>query len=92
MECTKCKKKLELSYFSYKDDNKKIFYLHCDKCREKISMYKNKKEIEIENYNVIKETKIIECVCGKKYIAFRNYHIKRHECTKNHLKNINNKK
>mgnify|MGYP001027033504 CR=1 FL=1 len=90
MECTKCNKKLELNCFSYKDLNKKIFYLHCDKCRQKITMQSNKKDIEKKNYNNVKDTKIIQCLCGKKYIAFREYHIIRHENTKYHIKNINN--
>lgn len=92
MECSKCKKKLELYCFSYKDEKNKLFYLHCDKCRDKIKMQKNKKQNEKENYNNIKETNKIECVCGKIYIAFREYHIIRHENTKNHLKYINNRK
>ena len=40
MECSKCKKKLELQCFSYKDEKNKLFYLHCDKCRDKIKMQK----------------------------------------------------
>jgi hypothetical protein len=90
MECTKCNKKLELNCFSYKDFNNKIFYLHCDKCRDKIRKQANKKEIEKKNYNNIKETNIIECLCGKKYIAFRDYHIIRHQTTIYHIKNIIN--
>lgn len=92
MECTKCKKKLEFNHFSYKDIKNNIFYLHCDTCREKIKMQLNKKKIEMDFYNNIKLTKIIDCECGKKYIAFRDYHIIRHENTKMHIKNLNNKK
>ena len=35
MECTKCKKRLELEFFSYKDVENKIYYLHCNICRNK---------------------------------------------------------
>ena len=42
MECTKCKKKLELIDFSYKNEQNKIFYLHCDTCRNKENNLKKK--------------------------------------------------
>ena len=35
MEYTKCKKRLDLSLFSYKNIEDKIYYLYCDNCREK---------------------------------------------------------
>ena len=55
MECTKCKKKLELNLFSY---------------------------------NEKKKQDIINCICGKNYIAFRNFHIIRHENSWCHIKNV----
>ena len=70
----------------------KIFYLHCDNCRNKIKLQKNKKNNELNNYNNIKHLKKIECICGKKYIAFRDYHIQRHEISNYHIKNISNNK
>jgi len=85
MECTKCKNKLDLKYFSYKKNN--LFYLHCDKCREKLQLENNKKK-DKDMYNLIKETKKIECNCGKTYVAFRDYHIIRHQNSKKHLKYI----
>jgi len=91
MECTKCKKRLDVSEFSYKNIEKNIYYLHCDNCRNKIYSQKNKKNREINNYNDVKEKNKIECKCGKIYIAFRDYHIKRHESSLYHIKNVNNK-
>lgn len=92
MECMKCKKKLDFNDFSYKNIENKIFYLHCDNCRNKIKLQKNKKNNELNNYNNIKHLKKIECICGKKYIAFRDYHIQRHEISNYHIKNISNNK
>tara|TARA_B110000483_G_C17721094_1_gene360904 strand:- start:181 stop:450 length:270 start_codon:yes stop_codon:yes gene_type:complete len=89
MECTKCKKKLDLSFFSYKDIYNKIFYLHCDICRQKQDNNK-KKLYENMTYLEKKENNIINCNCGKKFVAFRNYHILRHENTLFHIKNISN--
>ena len=87
MECTKCKKKLDLSLFSYKDFYKKIFYLHCDICRDKQDTSK-KKEYENIKYSEKKNINVIYCNCGKTFVAFRNYHILRHENTLFHIKNI----
>ena len=89
MECTKCKKKLDLIFFSYKNVKDKIFYLHCDNCRNKITQQKNKKNIEYINYENLKDNNKILCLCGKKYIAFREYHILRHLNSKNHINYIN---
>lgn len=91
MECTKCKKRLDISFYSLKNIKNNIYYLHCDICREKIKNQKNKKNIEIDNYAKTKNNKFILCKCGKEYIAFRDYHIVRHENTKYHIKNILNK-
>ena len=85
MECTKCKKKLELNLFSYKDIENKIFYLYCDICRNKKDNIK-KKQYEKNSYNEKKELNVIKCICGKSYIAFRDYHIMRHENSVCHIK------
>ena len=86
MECTKCHKKLSLSNFSYKNAKEKIYYLHCNDCRKKIiNLQKNNKETIKENYNNIKDSNKIECKCGTCYVAFRKYHITRHENSKKHL-------
>lgn len=90
MECTKCHRILNKDQFSYKNIEKKIYYLHCDKCREKIMNNKEKKEFEKEQYNFVKKTNIIECECGRKYIAFRDYHILRHNNSKTHIAKISN--
>ena len=87
MECTKCKKKLELNLFSYKDVETKLYYLYCDICRNKQDNIK-KKEYEKNSYNEKKKHNIINCICGKNYIAFRNYHIIRHENSSCHIKNV----
>lgn len=91
MECTKCKKRLDISYYSLKNIKYNIYYLNCDICREKIINQKNKKDIEIYNYINTKNNKYILCKCGKEYIAFREFHIIRHESTNYHIKNILNK-
>ena len=88
MECTKCHKILDINQFSYKNIEKKIFYLHCDKCRQKILKDKDKQIQEKQQYEFVKKTNIIDCECGRKYIAFRDYHIARHNNTKLHLKKI----
>jgi hypothetical protein len=88
MECTKCKKKLELNLFSYKDIENKIFYLYCDICRNKKDNIK-KKQYEKNSYNEKKELSVIKCICGKSYIAFRDYHIIRHENSVCHIKKCN---
>ncbi len=88
MLCTKCHKKKNISEFSYKNNDLKILYLHCDYCRDKIKSQNNKKIRENDNYNFIKSNNIIQCKCGKSYIAFRDYHINRHNNTLFHIKNI----
>lgn len=88
MECTKCHKVLDKSQFSYKNIAKKIYYLHCDKCRERVKKQTNKKEQEKEQYELVKKTNVITCTCGKTYIAFRDYHIIRHNNTKYHLARV----
>ena len=87
MECTKCKKKLELNLFSYKDGENKIYYLYCDIGRNKQDNIK-KKQYEKNSYNEKKKISIINCICGKNYIAFRDYHIIRHENSLCHIKNV----
>ena len=91
MECTKCHKILDKDKFSYKNIDKKIYYLHCDNCREKILKNKEKKMNEKQQYEFVKRTNLIECSCGKKYIAFRDYHIKRHNNTISHIAIMNSK-
>ena len=85
MECTKCHKILNIDKFSYKNVKEKIYYLHCDFCREKMKKQTNKKKVEKEKYDFIKRTNEIQCECGKTYIAFREYHIKRHINSTTHL-------
>lgn len=90
MECTKCHKVLDIHQFSYKNVAKKIYYVHCDKCRETILKDKDKQKKEKEQYEFVKKTNVIECACGKKYIAFRDYHILRHNNTKTHIARMKN--
>lgn len=82
MNCTKCHKNLDISYFSYKNNEKKIYYLHCNICRAKNKQ--NEKSKNLESYNFTKANNVIDCYCGKQYIAFRDYHILRHNKSKLH--------
>ena len=82
MECTHCHMYLSFDDFSYKNESKKIYYLHCNKCREKIKTNKARNK---EHYEMTKKTNVINCSCGTQFIAFREYHILRHVNTKNHL-------
>jgi hypothetical protein len=86
MQCTKCKMILDIANFSYKNADKKIYYLHCNTCREKILSDTNKKIREKEYYKKTKKENAIECACGVKYIAFRDFHILRHASSKIHIK------
>lgn len=90
MECTKCHKILNLSDFSLKKD--KTYYLHCDRCREKIADNKERKQAIKNHYENTKKNNVIECVCGKTFIAFRDYHISRHSMSKKHINYIENNK
>jgi hypothetical protein len=87
MECTKCHKILGIDNFSYKNEKEKIFYLHCDKCREKLKTQVNKKTVEKQQYERVKKTNVIHCECGSTYIAFRSYHITRHKGSVLHIRN-----
>lgn len=87
MECTKCHLILDINKFSYKNVKQKIYYLHCDKCREKLSNQTNKKMLEKQQYETLKKTNLITCpICTRQYISFRTYHTIRHNNTKTHLK------
>jgi hypothetical protein len=87
MECTKCRTVKNFEEFSYKNESEKIYYLYCDLCREKIQNIQLKyKEKAKENYNLKKNSNIVECVCGVKYICFREYHEYRHINSKKHKK------
>ena len=82
MECNRCKLKKNINDFSfYMKKNNKIYYLSCDNCRNK---YKDIKEKQKQEYLNRKENNIINCECGITYIAFREYHIYRHNISKKH--------
>jgi hypothetical protein len=86
MQCSSCHKILDLSQFSYKNIHKKIYYLHCDNCRESIKKSNpDKKENEKKQYERVKKHSVIHCKCGSEYVAFREYHILRHLNSKRHL-------
>jgi hypothetical protein len=91
MECTSCHNILNLDKFSLKNEAKKIYYLHCNACREKIINDPNKKKREKEQYEKVKMNNVINCKCGIKYIAFRDYHILRHTDTQTHQIYLENK-
>lgn len=91
MECTKCHQILDFCKFSYKNAKHKIFYLHCDKCRENISKQTNRKILEKQQYDMIKKTNMITCsVCNRQYVSFRTYHTIRHNNTKIHIQSLHN--
>ncbi len=83
MECSKCKRILEKKDFSYKNEKEKIYYMYCNNCRSKVKT-NEKQLINKENYELTKKLNLIECECGKTYIAFRNYHTVRHQNSKSH--------
>lgn len=85
MECTQCHKILDIRHFAYKNEVKKIYYQHCNACREKIRKSAEQKARDKENYEIQKIGNIIQCRCGKKFIAFRDYHVMRHLHSKNHI-------
>lgn len=85
MECTCCHNILEISKFSYKNEAQKIYYLHCNQCREKIATDPYKKKREKAQYERMKKTSTIHCKCGVSYVAFRDYHILRHLNSQKHL-------
>ena len=88
MECNRCKNKKDIEDFSYyMKNNNKIYYLSCNTCKNKS---KNIKEKHKEEYENRKNNNIINCECGIKYIAFRDYHIYRHNISKKHCKIIYN--
>jgi hypothetical protein len=89
MECTRCHKILPVESFSYKNVAKKIYYVHCNSCREKLAKKQpNKKQNEKEKYEITKRDNVIHCECGRTYVAFRNFHINRHVNSKYHLASI----
>ena len=85
MECTRCHKRKPKNQFSYKNKQEKIYFQYCDDCRAKTSeLQKRYKETAKEMYELKKEDNIMECECGKKYIALRAFHIERHVNSKWH--------
>lgn len=84
MECTRCHRVLGRDDFSLKNVKKNLYYVNCNKCREKVKRDVNKAANEKMQYEDVKQREQIECACGKTYIAFRDYHILRHNSTKWH--------
>lgn len=87
MECSKCHKCMHKSNFSYKNEKQKIYYLYCDKCRERVNN-DDKKIKEKDQYNLIKTTNKVKCECGVTYISFRDYHTIRHFNSVRHKKGM----
>lgn len=83
IECTKCHKNLSLDNFSIKNAKEMIYYLHCNNCRNKIEN-ETKKEREKEQYEMVKQTNVINCSCGACFVSFRTYHYARHMNSKKH--------
>jgi len=91
MECTKCSKILDISNFGLKNPSKKIYYLHCNKCREQINRQPFKKEREKQQYEEVKKNNVIYCECGKHFIGFRQYHYIRHINSNSHINYVKSK-
>ena len=85
MQCSGCKQILDIDKFSYKNEAQKIYYLHCNKCREKITNNTELKAKQKEQYERVKKNNVINCKCGATYVAFRDHHIRRHMNSINHL-------
>lgn len=92
MECTRCMKILDKDKFEFKNKEKKIYYLHCIDCRMKVTKNPEKKTKEKESYEMTKLSNVIECSCGCKYVAFRDYHIMRHNASQRHIMSQKKKK
>lgn len=88
MQCSGCKKILDIDKFSYKNEAHKIYYLHCNKCRGKITNNTELKAKQKEQYERVKKNNVINCKCGGTYIAFRDHHILRHINSKTHIARI----
>jgi len=86
MQCNKCHKRLPIDNYSYyiKKNNSKIYYLSCNECRNKYLENNNIREKLKQEYENRKNNNVINCCCGINYVAFRNYHISRHESSKKH--------
>ncbi len=85
MQCSCCKKILDKDKFSLKNEDKKIYYLHCNNCREKLKTSRpDKQKQEKQRYEKLKKDARIECNCGSVYVAFRDFHILRHLNTLKH--------
>ena len=85
MECNKCHKIKKIDDFSYYNkNNRKIYYLNCNICKEKLTENTDIKEKQKEEYENRKINNIINCECGISYIAFREYHTIRHNNSKKH--------
>lgn len=91
MECTNCHNVMAVDKFSFKNAAQKIYYLHCNACREKIINDPNKKKREKEQYERVKKDSLIHCKCGASYVAFRDYHIIRHTNTLYHQEYLKHK-
>jgi len=89
MQCTKCDKRKELTEYSFKNEEEKIYYLYCNSCRNESQQTQKKyKEKAIENYNLNKTINKIECSCGITYVSYRNFHMIRHINSKKHKQSL----
>lgn len=86
MECTKCHISKSLNEYTLKNKKDGIYYLYCDQCREKtLNIQEKYKKEAKENYELKKITDYINCECGKSFVSFRDFHMKRHLNSKFHL-------
>ena len=92
MECSKCHLRKDISDFSLKNVKDNIYYMYCYKCREQVVKAQHKyKEKMKEEYEIKKLTHVIDCECGMSFVAFRDFHMRRHVNSKYHKMYIQNK-
>jgi hypothetical protein len=91
-KCSRCKVYKNEEDYTYKT-KQGYFYTYCDKCRDKLTKYRDDTIKDTIKQNRTIDTRIIECVCGKKIKVHGNcdYYIKRHTSSKYHILNGLNK-
>jgi hypothetical protein len=87
-KCSRCKVYKNEEDYTYK--NKQGFlYTYCDRCRDKLTTYRNNTIKDTIKENRTINTHTIQCECGKKIKLHGNcdYYIKRHTSSKYHILN-----
>ena len=87
LHCSKCNNVKSFQDFDFKNKKDKIYYQHCNECREKTINNENYliyKARAKEKYDIKKKANIIHCDCGAVFVAHRDYHIFRHVNSRRH--------